>query len=102
MRAPGSSLSKYGSNSIDLFIGNRHTDTARAHESQYAVDPVHLCAIVGCQSAADENVAAKKRDLDLLLAVAPTVHFLHGRKERLHSLFAQAMLDDLFVTRSRV
>src|SRR5215831_11178773 len=102
MGAPGCSLSKYAPNSIDLFVWNRHADAARAHKSQHAVDSVHLCSIVGCQSAADKNVTAKKRNLDLLLAVAPAVHFLHGRKERLHSLLPQPMLDDPFVTSARV
>jgi len=84
-------------NCVDLFVGNRGALSLGAHEAKYSVHTQNTQPVRSSGLEFREYVTTKKRHLDGLFAIAPSVHFGDEWEEGGHAPLLEALSHNLFV-----
>src|SRR4029077_15971741 len=102
MRVKRNFLVDRGSQTLDLFVGDRSSLPLTADESQHTGSPQHFQPLFGLLCDAHEGVATKQRGFHRHPPVAPPVEFLNERKKRADSCVLQLCGHSFFMPRQSV
>src|SRR5215831_14593168 len=100
MGIPGKFLIDDRPNSMNLLVGNGQCTTSDSDEAKEAFRAKNLGAFFRCHFHVGEYIAGKKRNLDLLAAIAPAVNFGYERTKGTDSLLQQPLLDHSLMART--
>src|ERR1700733_14051981 len=102
VRRPRNRAVHQGADGINLSVGNRRAFAAAADQSKNAAYAQDIQTLDSLRNELGEYIATEERQLHLLLAIAPLVHFRDNGQKRLHAALFEALDHEFLVTGASV